>query len=77
MKFLNQTILIFFLLGVATSMVFAHGGTHDMTFLEEVVHFISSSFHLGPVIGVILALLVLRIYRKWISYYSNLIGSEY
>lgn len=67
MKLLKQKILILFTLGIATPAVFAHGGTHNMAFLDEVIHFITSSFHLGPVIGVISALLVLRIYRKWIS----------
>lgn len=67
MKLLKQKILILFFSGIATPEVFAHGGTHDMAILDEVIHVITSSFHLGPVIGVISALLVLRIYRKWTS----------
>lgn len=67
MKYLKQTLLILVMMGTTTHAVFAHAGTHHMAFFERVVHFITSSFHLGPVIGMILVLLVLKMFRKWID----------
>jgi len=63
MKMLKQILLVFGVLATTGTSSFAHSGEHSMSLMEGIQHFLSNPYHFWPLIGLIVIVMGVKLYR--------------